>query len=67
MLNMHSFHILIIYKKPPSIPRANLLNKHFCISHRDQLVLLNEDIPKMYVESLKDGLSGRITIHSLWI
>lgn len=30
MLNMHLFNILIIFEKPPSIPRANLLKKHFC-------------------------------------
>lgn len=39
----------------------------FCISHRDQLALLYEDIPQIYVEIWEDGLSERITIRSLWI
>ena len=30
MLNMHLFNILIIFKKPPRIPKAKLLKKHFC-------------------------------------
>lgn len=47
--------------------KANRFKMHFCISHRDQLAVLYQDIPQIYVETLKDGLSERIIIHSPWI
>lgn len=47
--------------------RANHFKIDYCISHRDQLGLLYEDIPQIYVEILKDGLSEGVTIHSPWI
>ena len=47
--------------------KANCFKMQFCISHRDQLALLDQDIPQIYVKIWEDGLSERIKIHSLWI
>lgn len=62
------FHMLIICQIKLIVKwKQNCFKMHFCISHRDQLALLYQDIPQIYVEILKDGLSDRITIHSPWI
>ena len=60
-------HINNMPKRAHSQMKANCFKMQFCISHRDQLALLYEDIPQIYVEIWEDGLSERITIRSLWI